>query len=118
MSKTENRECPDSPVSRLLQFVDWTIENGLCSSMLDFERTCGLSSRYLINAGQTPKLDFRVEKIGRIARQFPQLNLRWLCTGEGSMIKSESQRSDGYREAYEAAMLQIEALNKIIRQKD
>ena len=56
--------------------------------------------------------------LGRIVKAFPQLNLAWICTGEGTMLiqgGGNSLNAD-YKQAYEGAMMQIEALNRIIKQ--
>ena len=52
-------------------------------SVREFERQCGLSNGYVNSITQTvmPK------KLKSISLQYPELNLGWVTTGEGSMIK-------------------------------
>ncbi len=52
-------------------------------------------------------------------KAFPQLNLALICSDEGTMLmhsNGDNTLNADYRQAYEAAMLQIEALNNIINQ--
>lgn len=51
-----------------------------------FERECGLSNGYLSKLRNEPSRD----KIGVIASTYPNLNIDWLLTGEGSMLKESS----------------------------
>ncbi|MDE6019399.1 MAG: hypothetical protein K2H01_00155 [Ruminococcus sp.] len=55
--------------------------------------------------------------LGRIVREYPMLNLAWLCTGEGVMVCKSTELNTDYKEAYEAAMAHIEALNRLICKK-
>lgn len=55
--------------------------------------------------------------LGRIVKAFPQLNLAWICTGEGAMtMQGGGDLNADYKQAYEGAMMQVEALNRIIKQ--
>lgn len=68
-----------------------------------FERECGLSNGYLSKLRNEPSRD----KIGIIASTYPNLNIDWLLTGEGNMLKEPddaggrrsvpSPADDGYR---------------------
>ena len=108
-----------TPIQRLRAFVQWAQSQGLCKSEYDFERKCSLSAKYISNNMHTGKGNIGTEMLGRIVRVFPQLNLAWLCTGDGAMLTSGGENNDlnaDYKQAYEAAVLQIEALNRIIKQ--
>ena len=108
-----------TPIMRLRQFVRWLQSEGQCSSEFDFERKCGLSSRYITNNSHSGKGNLGTEMLGRIIRAFPQLNLAWICTGEGPMLLSASSDTNAdYKQAYEGAMMQIEALNRILRSQN
>lgn len=116
---TTQRQSPNqTPIQRLRDFVKWAQSQGLCKSEYDFERKCGLSPKYISNNANTGKGNIGTEMLGRIVRAFPQLNLAWLCTGDGAMLTtgSDNTLNADYKQAYEAAMLQIEALNRIIKQ--
>lgn len=115
---TTQHEIFPTPIQRLRMFVKWAQEKGLCKSEFDFERMCGLSPKYITNNANTGKGNIGTEMLGRIIRVFPQLNLAWICTGEGEMIleSNPSMLNADYKQAYEGAMMQIEALNRIIRQ--
>ena len=54
--------------------------------------------------------------IARIVDKFPELNVKWLCTGKGNMIETDIDANVNYKAAYEGAMMQIEALHKIIEE--
>lgn len=105
---------------RLREFVKWAQEQGLCKSESDFERICSLSPKYIANNANTGKGNIGTEMLGRIIKSFPRLNLAWICTGDGAMLTSggENALNADYKQAYEGAMMQVEALNRIIRQLD
>lgn len=111
-------EIKATPIQRLREFVQWAQSQGLCKSEYDFERKCSLSAKYISNNMHTGKGNIGTEMLGRIIRVFPQLNLAWLCTGDGAMLTSggENALNADYKQAYEGAMMQVEALNRIIKQ--
>lgn len=114
---TQKQLPQQTPILRLREFVRWAQSQGLCKSEYDFERQCGLSAKYISNNANSGKGNIGTEMLGRIVRAFPQLNLAWICTGEGAMTsQGGGDLNADYKQAYEAAMLQIEALNRIIRQ--
>lgn len=104
-----------TPIQRLKQFVLWTKMQNICKTEYEFERKCNLSPKYITNNFNTGKGNIGTEMLGRIIRAFPQLNLAWLCTGEGNMLCTESDLNLDYKQAYEGAMMQVEALNRIIK---
>ena len=64
----------------------------------------------------TGKGNIGSEMLGRIIKAYPQLNLAWICTGEGSMTtQSSGEVNLDFKQAYEGAMMQIEALNRIVK---
>lgn len=103
-----------TPILRLREFVAWAKGEGICKSEHDFERQCGLSPKYIANNSANGKGNLGTEMLGRIVRQYPILNLAWLCTGDGEMIHGKGEGNIDYKEAYEAAMAHIEALNRLI----
>lgn len=106
-----------TPIQRLRAFVQWAQSQRLCKSEYDFERQCGLSAKYISNNANTGKGNIGTEMLGRIIRVFPQLNLVWLCTGGGAMTtQGGGDLNADYKQAYEGAMMQVEALNRIIKQ--
>lgn len=116
---TEAKENKDTPILRLREFVRWAQSQGLCKSEYDFERICSLSPKYISNNASSGKGNIGTEMLGRAVKAFPQLNLVWICTGEGPMLmqsNGDNTLNADYKQAYEAAMLQIEALNRIIKQ--
>lgn len=108
-----------TPIMRLRQFVKWGQLNGLCRTENDFERKCNLSPKYIANNSHSGKGNIGTEMLGRIVRVFPQLNLAWICTGEGPMLNQGGNNLNAdYKQAYEGAMLQIEALNRILKNRN
>lgn len=107
-----------TPIQRLRAFVQWAQSQGLCKSEYDFERKCSLSAKYISNNMHTGKGNIGTEMLGRIVRVFPQLNLAWICTGDGAMLMQggDNALNADYKQAYEGAMMQVEALNRIIKQ--
>lgn len=55
-------------------------------SVREFERQCGLSNGYVNSITQT----VMPNKLKSISLQYPELNLGWITTGEGQMIKREN----------------------------
>ncbi len=103
------------PVERLRLFAKWANEQGYVKGETAFEKHCGLSVRYIANSLSGGKSgDMTTAIISRIYEKFPMLSLVWLCTGKGKMIDYNQQTDINYKEAYEGAMQQIVALNKII----
>lgn len=116
---TKENEINQTPILRLREFVKWAQMQGLCKSEYDFERICSLSPKYISNNSSSGKGNIGTEMLGRIIRVFPQLNLAWLCTGDGAMLTtggSNNSLNADYKQAYEGAMMQVEALNRIINQ--
>lgn len=117
----ELKENNTTPIQRLREFVKWAQGQELCKSEYDFERICGLSPKYISNNMHTGKGNIGTEMLGRIIKAFPQLNLAWICTGEGAMTIQgggdlNADLNADYKQAYEGAMMQVEALNRIIKQ--
>lgn len=117
---TKENEITQTPIQRLREFVKWTQSQGLSKSEYDFERKCSLSAKYISNNMHTGKGNIGTEMLGRIVRVFPQLNLAWLCTGDGTMLTvvSDSALNMDYKQAYELAMQQINVLNNIIKRQN
>lgn len=113
MDPKENNK---TPIQRLREFVRWAQSQELCKSEFDFERKCSLSPKYISNNSNTGKGNIGSEMLGRIVKAFPQLNLAWICTGEGPMLtQGASDLNADYKQAYEGAMMQVDALNRILK---
>ena len=106
-----------TPIHRLRLFVKWAQQKGFCTSESNFEMQCGLSNKYLSNNANTGKGNISTEMLGRVIRKFPQLNLAWICTGEGGMTIEKNSLNTDYKKAYELATKQIEVLNNIIKKQ-
>lgn len=100
---------------RLRKFASWAQSQGFVKGEASFEKTCGLSTRYIAN-NINPKRagDMTTSTISRVYKKFPMLNLVWLCTGEGEMINPIQNTMLDYKLAYDGAIQQISALNNII----
>jgi hypothetical protein len=115
----QRQEPIQTPILRLREFVRWAQIQGLCKSEYDFERQCSLSAKYISNNANSGKGNIGTEMLGRIVKAFPQLNLAWICTGEGPMLtQGASNLNADYKQAYEGAMMQLEALHRILRKLD
>ena len=65
---------------RLVAFIEF---KGLSKNK--FETLCGLSRRYVSNISKSIQPDM----CERISLTFPELNIGWILTGEGEMLKPE-----------------------------
>lgn len=108
-----------TPIQRVAEFIRYAVASGLVKNQTEFEKRCGLTCNYVTLALRRSKLNGNVGAIvlGRIAMAFPDINLNWVCTGVGDMLRSVSSDSDYYRQAYEGAMLQVQALNSLLKDK-
>ena len=111
----ESKDNTNTPAGRLREFAKWAQAEGLCISENDFERICSLNPKYIANNIKSGKGNMGTEMLSRVIRKFPELNLAWLCTGEGDMLLRENAINFGYKHAYHGAIMQIEALNLIIQ---
>ena len=67
------------------RLVDFIKSNGLTNS--EFCRSIGVSTGFISSMVNSTQPD----KIERITLKYPELNVGWLLTGEGSMLKDEEQ---------------------------
>lgn len=93
----------ERPIDRLLTFAQYCKDHNLCRTRRDFERKCNLSANYLYNTALNTKSKISVDILAKIHRQFPQINLQWVITGEEPML---IQR-DNYKEAYYELLQQM-----------
>lgn len=63
---------------RLIAFIDY-----LGKSKNAFEKDCGLSKRYVSNISSSVS----PAKLKLISLKYPELNIEWLLTGEGDMLR-------------------------------
>ena len=63
---------------RLIAFISY-----LGMSKNAFENACGLSTRYVSNISASVSPD----KLKQISLKFPELNVEWLLTGQGEMLR-------------------------------
>lgn len=76
-------------IDRLLQFIDYL--KGVGSEVKNaksFEEKCGLSNSYVANS-KKGNGSIGSDIIAKIMSGFPQLNIEWLCSGKGEMLKQE-----------------------------
>ena len=66
---------------RLVAFIEF---KGLSKNK--FETICGLSRRYVSNISKS----IQPEMAEKISLKFPELNMGWILTGEGEMLKDNS----------------------------
>lgn len=82
---------------RLKEFI-----NSQNISIYKFERLCGLSVGYVANM----RSSISPNKTSRIAEQFPLLNIEWLLTGRGEMLKHEISSTQP-NEAFKASQVRF-----------
>lgn len=66
---------------RLLEFISY-----LGIGQGKFEKNCGISNGYVNNIGKS----VGTEILQKITEKYPELNIEWLHTGKGSMLKTET----------------------------
>lgn len=76
-------------IDRLLQFISHLkTVGGEVKNAKTFEIKCGLSNSYIANSKKGIG-SIGSDMIAKIVSAFPQLNVEWLCSGKGNMIKQE-----------------------------
>lgn len=104
-------------IDRLLRFIDYLKKMKEVNSIKAFEDECGLSNGYIANSKKSNG-SIGSDMLARMVNRFPKLNLLWLCTGRGEMLINPVEKvSKNYKEAYEGAMMQVDALRKILNDK-
>lgn len=101
-------------VERLELFIEHLVSEKRVTSVAHFEKVCDIYRGYVSNQKRS-KGFLDGEQMQKIKAVYPELNLNWLVTGVGEMVASEGEPT--YKDAYDAAMTQIVALNNIIAQK-
>lgn len=94
---------------RLFFFIE-----GQGISVRKFERMCGLSNGYVKGIRQSIQPD----KLELIAEQFPMLSKAWLMTGEGEMLKGQTEAPEAEQtDAARIAQLRAE-MDELKKQLD
>lgn len=76
-------------IDRLLQFIAHLKSVGHeVKNAKSFEEKCGLSNSYVANS-KKGNGSIGSDMIAKIMLAFPQLNIEWLCSGKGEMLKQE-----------------------------
>lgn len=73
----------NSVKERLIAFIDY---KGITKNK--FETLCGLGKRYVSNISRSISPDVAE----RISLTFPDLNMGWVMTGEGEMLKTKPEK--------------------------
>lgn len=77
-------------IDRLLQFISHLkTMGGEVNNVKAFEMKCGLSNSYIANSKKGIG-SLGSDIIAKIISAFPQLNVEWLCSGKGDMLKQET----------------------------
>ena len=101
---------PQRAIDRLRDFVFHLKLEKRITGDFQFETICGLSNKYLSNSSQPGRPGtIGSDVIARVHTVFPELNITWLCTGEGDMLNAVRVYGN---EAYS----DIEKMEKMIRE--
>lgn len=76
--------------SRIVQFIDY---KGISKS--EFSRKIGLSNSYMTKM-EDSKGNVGSQIIEKIVRLYPEINLKWLFTGEGDMVNQRNDLFDSH----------------------
>ena len=87
-------------IDRLRKFARYARDKGVVKGENSFEAYCELSNRYIYNSIRNGKGAIGTDIIARIV----------------NMIETDIDANVNYKAAYEGAMMQIEALHKIIEE--
>lgn len=106
-----------SAIVRLKEFVGYLKKNKVVSGEHAFESRCGLSNKYINNAYMSMRGNGGIgsDVIARIHSEFPQLNIKWLCTGEGEMIEVDFLNLAELDKLCQEAQNHLNELNSIIK---
>lgn len=96
-------------IDRLIQFIEYA---GL--SARQFDISIGAANGYTLRMKKN-HASIGSDVIETVIRTYPQLNVVWLLTGEGNMIKSEIKQRD--LEFNQLPKEQQEEIERIIEQK-
>ena len=101
---------PQRAIDRLRDFVFHLKLDKRITGDSQFEAMCGLANKYLSNSSQPGRPGtIGSDVIARVHTVFPELNITWLCTGEGDMLNAVRVYGN---EAYS----DIEKMEKMIRE--
>ena len=103
---------PQRSIDRLRDFVFHLKLNKRITWDSQFETICGLSNKYLSNSSQPGRPGtIGSDVIARVHAVYPELNITWLCTGEGDMLNAVKVYG---KEAY----YDIEKMEKMISEME
>lgn len=83
-------------IDRLRKFARYARDKGVVKGENSFEAYCELSNRYIYNSIRNGKGAIGTDIIARIVDKFPELNVKWLCTGKGNMIETDIDANVNY----------------------
>ena len=76
-------------IDRLRKFILYLKQNKMITGDSQFEKACGLSNKYVANTATKGRPGtMGTDIISRIHSKYPELNITWLCTGDGDMLES------------------------------
>lgn len=84
-------------IDRLRKFARYARDKGVVKGENSFEAYCELSNRYIYNSIRNGKGAIGTDIIARIVDKFPELNVKWLCTGKGNMIETDIDANVNYK---------------------
>ena len=70
-----------SITNRLAEFIE-----SIKITRIEFDSNCGLKKGYF-NSAFNNQSEISSDKLGKICSRYPQLNIEWVITGNGSMLK-------------------------------
>ncbi len=91
-------------IDRLRKFARYARDKGVVKGENSFEAYCELSNRYIYNSIRNGKGAIGTDIIARIVDKFPELNVKWLCTGKGNMIETDMDANVNYKAAVRTAL--------------
>lgn len=100
-----NKVMDDNIKNRIIKFLAY-LEIGQGK----FEKNCGISNGTVNNI----KDGVSSPNISKIVKRYPELNLEWLITGNGTMLKSDdSANTDSFKDKYYE---QVERSNELFKE--
>lgn len=85
-------EDQERAIDRLKKFAQYArYELKMVKGYNSFEAYCGMSLGYMASLDKNGKGKGKIgsDTIAKVLNKFPMLNIEWLCTGKGDMLKKD-----------------------------
>ncbi|MCD8287628.1 MAG: hypothetical protein LUC18_02160 [Porphyromonadaceae bacterium] len=109
----EEEETPvegERPIERLIRFMKRMTEARRVMGLMDFSKKCGIATSFIYTQ-QRQGGSVSSTTMAKIAENFPELNLAWLCTGKGRMI-TDIRLFNIYKKELKAVLESVDTIHE------